>query len=387
MQSGISGKSSSNIIPGPALTLSIVTPELHDAFTTFTTDSALFCLPVTITNESLTPQSAVPFANGSNANAFTASLPQLSPLLEPKTPLYLLLRRSPAGTAPLIALTYIPSDAPVRAKTLFASTRATLVRELGSEKFDSTVFATEVDEVVSAEAWSDRDAEKKSNSGIGSNGGGIAREDLMGDKERELEAVRRAVEEARSGTPNRDIGIGGSFNRGGNNGGTLAASSSGGGGMRIQMPMEEDASAAISGLQQGGLVQLVRLRHWLWMCCNVLMLFIQAIDIPTETLKLSALESSVDPDSVGSHVSTSSPRYAFYHYPESDVVIFIYTCPSGSSIKERMLYASSRANVIITAENQGLKISKKVCCQARAPTTLTATRSRGLRQTRSPEQD
>ena len=94
----------------------------------------------------------------------------------------------------------------------------------------------------------------------------------------------------------------------------------------------------------------------------MLTLFIQAIDIPTETLKLSASESSVDPDSVASHVSPSSPRYTFYHYPESDIVIFIYTCPSGSSIKERMLYASSRANVIITAEDQGLRISKKVCC-------------------------
>lgn len=41
--------------------------------------------------------------------------------------------------------------------------------------------------------------------------------------------------------------------------------------------------------------------------------------------------------------------------------MFIYTCPSDSSIKERMLYASSRANVIGTADDQGLKISKKVC--------------------------
>lgn len=91
------------------------------------------------------------------------------------------------------------------------------------------------------------------------------------------------------------------------------------------------------------------------------MLTIQAIDIPTETLKLSASESSIDPDSVGSHISPSSPRYTFYHYPDSDVVMFIYTCPSDSSIKERMLYASSRANVINTAGEQGLKISKKVC--------------------------
>ncbi|RMJ25671.1 Actin monomer binding protein [Aspergillus sp. HF37] len=117
--------------------------------------------------------------------------------------------------------------------------------------------------------------------------------------------------------------------------------------------MDDDAREALGGLQQGGLVQL-------------------AIDIPTETLKLSASESAVDPDSVATHVSPSSPRYTFYHYPESDAVMFIYTCPSNSSIKERMLYASSRANVIGTAEDQGLKISKKI--EGSSPDEITGAR-------------
>ena len=138
------------------------------------------------------------------------------------------------------------------------------MRELGSEKFATTVFATDEEEVVSEEVWRERDADKKGANGGsgGGGGGGIAREDLMGDKERELEAVRRAVEEARSGTPSRDIGIGGTFARG--NGGLAAAGASAGGGMRIQMAMDEDAKAALGGLQQGGLVQLVCwLMSWL----------------------------------------------------------------------------------------------------------------------------
>ena len=126
---------------------------------------------------------------------------------------------------------------------------------MGSEKFASTVFATEEEEVVSEESWKERDADKKVDSGSGG-GNGISREDLMGDKERELEAVRRAVEEARSGTPSRDIGIGGTFNRGN---GLKGAGPSAGGGMRIQMNMDEDARSALGGLQQGGLAQLVGL--------------------------------------------------------------------------------------------------------------------------------
>ncbi|GAB1210409.1 hypothetical protein APSETT445_009201 [Aspergillus pseudonomiae] len=253
---------------------------------------------------------------------------RLSSVLQPKTPIYLLLRRPESGSSSLVALTYIPSNAPVRAKTLFASTRATLVRELGSEKFASTVFATEEDEIVGQEAWKERDAEKN-----GSSKSRSQREELMGEKERELEAVRRAEDEARSGTPGRDIGIGGSFAR---RNGSIGAPSS----MQYKMPVDDEAKNALRSLQPGDLVQL-------------------AIDIPRETFVLAGVENGTVPSSVESHISPSSPRYTFYHYPDTDVVIFVYTCPSGSSIKERMLYASSRMYALQLAEDQGLKISKK----------------------------
>ncbi|GMG29469.1 unnamed protein product [Aspergillus oryzae var. brunneus] len=267
----------------------------------------------------LTPLSPIPF---SSPGAFYPSLSQLSSVLQPKTPIYLLLRRPESGSSSLVALTYIPSNAPVRAKTLFASTRATLVRELGSEKFASTVFATEEDEVVGQEAWKERDAEKNDSSKSRSQ-----REELMGEKERELEAVRRAEDEARSGTPGRDIGIGGSFAR--RNGGIGAPSS-----LQYKMPVDDEAKNALASLQPGDLVQL--------------------------TFVLAGVENGTVPSSVESHISSSSPRYTFYHYPDTDVVIFVYTCPSGSSIKERMLYASSRMYALQLAEDQGLKISKKV---------------------------
>lgn len=87
----------------------------------------------------------------------------------------------------------------------------------------------------------------------------------------------------------------------------------------------------------------------------------QSIDVPTETLKLAASESGVEVNSVESLIPPSAPRYTFYHYPDSDAVIFIYTCPSDSSIRERMLYASSRMYALYIAEQSGLRISKKVC--------------------------
>ncbi|KAJ5811469.1 hypothetical protein N7474_007770 [Penicillium riverlandense] len=323
-----------------------VSPELHDAFTRFTSDPSSFCLPVTISSESLTPLDPIPLAS-SSPDGFFSSLPQLSSILKPQTPIYLLLRRPTPSSSSLVALTYIPSNAPVRSKTLFASTRATLVRELGTEKFASTVFATEEDEVVGQDAWKDRDGESA---------GGASREELMGEKERELEAVRRAEAEARSGTPQRDIGIGGTFARGSFGPGS-------GSGMRVSMPVDDEAKTALKELQDGGLVQLT-------------------IDVPTETIKLADSQSGVGAGAVATHISASSPRYSFYHYPGSDEVVFVYTCPTGSSIKERMLHASSRRYALAIAEEQGLKISKKI--EASSPEEVSGDR---LQEEVHPPQD
>ena len=75
---------------------------------------------------------------------------------------------------------------------------------------------------------------------------------------------------------------------------------------------------------------------------------------------MASSESGVDPNAVQSHISSSAPRYSYYHYPDSDAIIFAYTCPSGASIKERMVYASSRNNAYYLATDNGVKISKKV---------------------------
>lgn len=42
-------------------------------------------------------------------------------------------------------------------------------------------------------------------------------------------------------------------------------------------------------------------------------------------------------------------------------MLFIYTCPSASKIKERMVYAASRANVVALAERDaGIVIAKRL---------------------------
>lgn len=85
-----------------------------------------------------------------------------------------------------------------------------------------------------------------------------------------------------------------------------------------------------------------------------------------ETVELAGT-SSTDAEGLASCISGTDARYSFFRYSHDfegqgqAPIIFIYTCPSGSKIKERMLYASSRAGVIAAAGGDaGLEITKKV---------------------------
>ena len=92
----------------------------------------------------------------------------------------------------------------------------------------------------------------------------------------------------------------------------------------------------------------------------------QMIDVGREAVELAGT-SKTGPEDLASHISDSDPRYSFFRYRheheghEQSPIVFIYTCPSGSKIKERMIYASSRAGVIAAAGKEaGVEVAKKV---------------------------
>ncbi|KAF3483342.1 twinfilin A [Arthroderma uncinatum] len=330
-----------------------VTAELQNAFASFLSDPSIFCLPIAITNEQLVALETIPFSSATGSSndgnsQFYASLPSLSGLLQPKTPIYLLLRRSSENAAVgLIALTYVPSNSPVRSKTLFASTRTTLVRELGSEKFSDNIFATDVEEVLDEEEWRERELDMNAKSGAGGTIGDSRLDELMGEQERELNAVRRGENDARDTWKRRmDIGIGGTV---GNNG-QGQSSGSGASDSSVLFKTGEGVEDALQSLGQNGAAVLLIGSKKLW----------QTIDVQTETLNLVGTESNVAPDSLSGFIPGSNPQYTFYRHPDSSELIFIYTCPSGSSIKQRMLHASSRAGMLMWAARNGVSVNHKI---------------------------
>jgi len=286
--------------------------ELQTAFQSFVSDSSQRGLLATISKEQLIPSATI----SSESPDFLSDLTPLAPHLKDNEAAYVILRRYPDASDGFVAITYVPDSAPVRQKMLFASTRLTLVRELGIERFRETIFATTKAELT-AEGFQKHDQHAK-----------LAAP--LTEEEESLGAVKQA--EAEEG---RGMGVKRSH---------LTD--------RFSMNVSDDALSALrklAGSTDGD--NLVQLK----------------IDISTEVIELAAT-SSTTPASLSSTISSTEPRYSLYKYThESDdgtpvsSIIFIYTCPTGSKIKERMLYASSsRALANLVEAEAGLKVDKKL---------------------------
>jgi len=192
---------------------------------------------------------------------------------------------------------------------LFASTRITLTRDLGGEHFPETVFCTDADELT-AQGWAKHVAHTES-------------ENPLTKEEQDLEDIKQAEALESRGTQGHSLTQGG----------------------RIAIRADDDISAALRTLGEGGSENLVQLR----------------MDVATETLRLASVSSS-SPSSLASDIDASEPRFSFYRHSDSESsVVFVSTCPSKAKIKERMLYAASRSNVITLAQNEGgLKVAKRI---------------------------
>ncbi|KAI9824966.1 MAG: Twinfilin-1 [Phylliscum demangeonii] len=257
---------------------------------------------------------------------FFSDLPQLASLLKEHEAAYVLLRRYPDASDGFVAVTYVPDTAPVRQKMLFALSRMTLdPRKLGLERFCYTLSATTKDDLT-ADGFRRQERHEMDQA-------------PLTQEEQALESVKQAEAEASRGTSARS--------------GHVSSA--------LSFPVSNDAAAALRTLPESN-QNLVLLR----------------IDVATETIELAAV-AIVEPEQLGGAISASEPRYAFYRYGHDyegqhlAPIAFLYTCPSGAKIKERMVYASSRAGVISYAEAEAdLKIAKRL--EASDPSEITAAR-------------
>ncbi len=198
-----------------------VSKELQSAFNELVSSPSQRGLIAAISSEALHPVHTIP----AESTDFFSDLPKLPLLLSKKEAAYIILRRYQNAPDGYVAVSYIPDAAPVRQKMLFASTRLTLVRELGTERFRESLFVTELKE-LDKEGWEKHDAS------------GALKAPLT-EEEQTLQGVKEAEAEERGGTAGRRLETGG----------------------HLSIALSEEARGALEAFKEGGgdiLLQLVR---------------------------------------------------------------------------------------------------------------------------------
>lgn len=257
-------------------------------------------LKISISNEILR-QNGELSASGSFADDFD----RIAELVDDNEAAYILVRQDDDQ---LVFVSYVADGAKVKDKMVYASTRNTLSRELGS-RIVSSYFATTKGELAYS-AFS-RQTE------------GGAAERPLSEKEKELRDVKDAEEETTHSTGSR-----------------RAIVSSG-----VAFPLSVAAEEALNVLQKTAVSRAVSL----------------SIDMKTEIIELEANEE-LDLSDLASIIPTDMPRYTFFswvHEKDGEGITtqcFIYTCPSSSKVRERMLYSSNRQAIIASS---GLTINHK----------------------------
>ncbi|KAG0705296.1 actin depolymerizing protein [Suillus ampliporus] len=277
-----------------------VSPELTKAFSDAVETKNIRFIKVIIRDESLVSVASLPVTE-----SLGEDLVQLQEYLEDKEPCYILARLDDPPSE-WLAISYVPDFANVRDKMLYASTRGSLTKSLGSTVFTDSLFATSKADVTSEayEAHKRHQAAPKPLS---------AREQEMAD----IKAAEREAGNGYEGSNARKNHIG----------------------QRVGLSWSSEAENAVKGLGSRDDGRIVILK----------------IEPSTETLELDSF-ADVTVDNLGSSIPSDEPSYVFYAWSNSysqagGDIVFIYSCPTTSPVRYRMLYSSAAMSTYLAVKD------------------------------------
>ncbi|CAL1705028.1 unnamed protein product [Somion occarium] len=268
-----------------------VSNDLTQAFSDAVESKAVRFLKISIRNECLVPDDSI-----APIGTLEEDLDTLGNILEDNVPAYILVRLDDPPSE-WLAVSYVPDSAKVRDKMLYASTRNNLTKALGSTHFTDSLFATSKDDVTAA-AYRKHKAH-------------LAAPQPLTAREKELEAVKAAEREA------------------GGAGYEASREKRSHIGDRVGFQWTEEADNAVKALQDGDDSRLV----------------ILTVDTSSECLQFaSSIECAVH--ELSAYLPPSDPCYAFFAWPHTITpeprrdIVYIYSCPTSSAVRNRMLYSS-----------------------------------------------
>ncbi|SCU88330.1 LAMI_0D09692g1_1 [Lachancea mirantina] len=228
-------------------------------------------------------------------------------------PAYIWVRR---GAGKVAFVSYMPETTPVRAKMLYASTKNTVSRQVGSNHISLTLMASSADELV---------ADLSATPAAGATGDAAthnaAGTSVLTESERQnLEISRQQKTE-------------------GSRAARALVSQNNGTAHTLSFKVASDKS--ISDL----------LREFSFVSFK--------IDIAKEQVEILATAQVSQPTQLPDYLDSTQPSYNLYHSQGRNY--FIYSCPSGSKVKERMLYASNKSGFLKhLKEVDGVDMAKTV---------------------------
>ncbi|CCG22265.1 Twf1 protein [Candida orthopsilosis Co 90-125] len=222
-----------------------------------------------------------------------------------------------------VFVSFIPDSAPIKQKMLYASTKNTLLSNLGSSSFAYKFAWTELDE-LSAEYL-----EK------------VINEDGESGPLTEDEKILQNLNN-KSHMQGHEYGF-----------------------KRELASMSSPSSSATSDILYKFDGELENEFQSLASDANDQRLLVFNIDLGSELIKLTTKDTNVGLNSLVKKLqdnSPSGPTYSIYNYSPNKYT-FIYSCPSGSSVKDRMIYAASKNSLINhlkTYLNEGVILDKNL---------------------------
>ncbi|CEP17458.1 hypothetical protein [Parasitella parasitica] len=329
-----------------------VSEELSSIFSDAVSSGNVRLLRVSIENESLIPNGSTEvrgdFESGTKNSVFSKGSLRptnflehvdyeqyIDQYLETSTPSYIFVRldeKNSSGEYQWLFLCYVPDNAKVRDKMLYASTRATLTKELGDYRFSDSIYGTEK---VSRIEYNAQNVNLPGFCVLQSEFTWDGYKRHLAHKTAEAPLTRREQELA-------EIKAAEAATVSDYQGTTTRKSYAPG----VAFPLTEKAITTLSELKKPRDDREFN--------------FV-SLHLDNEKIDFDS-KAQVSIDKLSQTINADAPRFTFYIYQRgsTESLVFIYTCPSSSKIKERMLYSSSKSNAVTAAANEAsLVIDKK----------------------------
>lgn len=324
-----------------------ISSQLNDAYKNLSTNSALI-IKISSDSTELIPNQII--TGSDNTTSTTKDITILEPIFEKLTnqisqefphPSYIVI----SYNSNQYFISFIPDIAPIKQKMLYASTKNSLITSLGGNKLIKKFAWTELDELTLNYFLKSIDDDQGSN--------------IKKEKEEELNSLLTEDEitlqklnnlSLYSTTNHHHHGFKKKLPSMTNDDGSTTGS--GNADQDILYKFTPELTEQLQSIIENSSPESSNDND------NKKSLISFNIDTTKELLTLKSIDTQIEInqliDTLNNHTSSRiSPQYILYNY-QIGKLAFIYSCPSGSSVKDRMIYASFK-NSLINHLNQLIK--------------------------------